>query len=560
MPASDTTADSVVVTLTKKQRSSSSSSNSSSSNPDSGKLRFSLPYNPTPFSDDDVGFGKNITSTASLIKHCLVACGIKEEERDDYEVYFAQVPLVIDIDKEQVNPANTVYSLSEDDEDADADADADAADDGSLKKKKRRLSSPSQAASLALSPSGLSLQTILSSTATNDSTMRIQERTLWASLTATTSSPHYDQHHNVLTVVRGEKTVSLYEKLPQKGMYGKPEDGVTELLFREGWEWDCNHVSVVDEAHMHQSHSSKVYRKHTVVLKAGDSVYIPPGVVHEVTSVPESVGLGVWFDFEPGCEEKVRHSVSWTNEHLASCLEFQRKFRNFLRHEDALPGAYRAWIMEQLDSSSRSPSELLEYFSSNVLEGLKMSEIWDEGDETFHERLFLALGKHGENFRRRLEEITAKGRRTLWLDWQDSFCLDTNIVNAVPGLHTGRLERLYTGGEGTWEQALRELSYEGDRKRFLPDEYVVLLGAHWWRFPMGRTELEGTLGELWSRKRAGRGSDAGLAGYPSTAETLSVVLSDNVEFTMTTSRAHELSVKDFYENEEVGLPLRLMIN
>ena len=101
---------------------------------------------------------------------------------------------------------------------------------------------------------------------------------LWLSPGATSSAPHCDESHNVLTVLRGRKTVVL---LP-------PSSGA-DLGALPAWSASPHHCSVSsDEAARHPSAV-------TVVVNVGEALLIPAGWFHAVASPAGTVAVNCWW-------------------------------------------------------------------------------------------------------------------------------------------------------------------------------------------------------------------------------------------------------------------------
>ena len=101
---------------------------------------------------------------------------------------------------------------------------------------------------------------------------------LWLSPGATSSAPHCDESHNVLTVLSGRKTVLL---LP-------PSSGA-DLGALPAWSASPHHCQC----------SSEEAARHplavTVTIDVGDALLIPAGWYHAVSSTPGTVAANCWW-------------------------------------------------------------------------------------------------------------------------------------------------------------------------------------------------------------------------------------------------------------------------
>ena len=101
---------------------------------------------------------------------------------------------------------------------------------------------------------------------------------LWLSPGATSSAPHCDESHNVLTVLRGRKTVVL---LP-------PSSGA-DLGALPAWSSSPHHCSASSaDAARHPSAC-------TVVVDVGEALLIPAGWWHAVASPAGTVAVNCWW-------------------------------------------------------------------------------------------------------------------------------------------------------------------------------------------------------------------------------------------------------------------------
>ena len=101
---------------------------------------------------------------------------------------------------------------------------------------------------------------------------------LWLSPGPTSSAPHCDESHNVLTVLRGRKTVVL---LP-------PSSGA-DLGALPAWSASPHHCSA-SSVEMERHPAAR-----TVIIGVGEALLIPAGWYHAVSSIPGTVAANCWW-------------------------------------------------------------------------------------------------------------------------------------------------------------------------------------------------------------------------------------------------------------------------
>ena len=101
---------------------------------------------------------------------------------------------------------------------------------------------------------------------------------LWLSPGETSSAPHCDESHNVLTVLRGRKTVVL---LP-------PSSGA-DLGALPAWTASPHHCQCSSEDAARHPHAV------TVTVDVGEALLIPAGWYHAVSSTPGTVAANCWW-------------------------------------------------------------------------------------------------------------------------------------------------------------------------------------------------------------------------------------------------------------------------
>ena len=101
---------------------------------------------------------------------------------------------------------------------------------------------------------------------------------LWLSPGPTSSAPHCDESHNILTVLSGRKTVVL---LP-------PSSGA-DLGALPAWSASPHHCQCSSEEAARHPHAV------TVTIDVGEALLIPAGWYHAVSSIPGTVAANCWW-------------------------------------------------------------------------------------------------------------------------------------------------------------------------------------------------------------------------------------------------------------------------
>lgn len=110
---------------------------------------------------------------------------------------------------------------------------------------------------------------------------------LWMNNAQSRSSTHYDPHHNVLCVVAGSKQVVLWPPSASPFLYPMPVYGEAS-----------NHSSIAlenpDFSLYPRAKCSMDYSQ-TVILHAGDALFIPEGWFHQVDSDDLTIAVNFWW-------------------------------------------------------------------------------------------------------------------------------------------------------------------------------------------------------------------------------------------------------------------------
>ncbi|CAK9309951.1 unnamed protein product [Citrullus colocynthis] len=122
---------------------------------------------------------------------------------------------------------------------------------------------------------------------------------LWMNSAQSRSSTHYDPHHNVLCIVSGRKRVILW-----------PPSATPLLYPMHIYGEASNHSSVTLEKPDYSLYPRAKYSmkpSQTVVLQAGDALFIPEGWFHQVDSDDLTIAVNFWWQ---------SHTISSMSEHM----------------------------------------------------------------------------------------------------------------------------------------------------------------------------------------------------------------------------------------------------
>ncbi|XP_008451321.1 lysine-specific demethylase JMJ31 isoform X3 [Cucumis melo] len=122
---------------------------------------------------------------------------------------------------------------------------------------------------------------------------------LWMNSALSRSSTHYDPHHNVLCIVSGRKQVILW-----------PPSATPSLYPMHIYGEASNHSSVSLEKPDYSLYPRAKYSRkssQTVVLRAGDALFIPEGWFHQVDSDELTIAVNFWWQ---------SHMMSSVSDHM----------------------------------------------------------------------------------------------------------------------------------------------------------------------------------------------------------------------------------------------------
>lgn len=124
---------------------------------------------------------------------------------------------------------------------------------------------------------------------------------LWLGTSASTSAIHFDSNHNLLCVIRGAKTVTLFPPDAHAGL-----DSCV-LQAAPAYTGAYHHASMTDvdcggsgrggngrDSNGTATHTAA--RESRVVIGSGESLFIPEGWWHTVQSEPATVAVNIWWE------------------------------------------------------------------------------------------------------------------------------------------------------------------------------------------------------------------------------------------------------------------------
>ena len=124
---------------------------------------------------------------------------------------------------------------------------------------------------------------------------------LWYSPDSSRSSLHFDDYHNVLCVVAGEKTVRLWR--PGKFLDFYVDNPLGESANHSGvdvtctaYEPEADPKDLFPEFFDHEGTGCEIPPDETRVLRAGDCLFIPEGWWHWVDSSSGAMAVNFWWD------------------------------------------------------------------------------------------------------------------------------------------------------------------------------------------------------------------------------------------------------------------------
>lgn len=151
-----------------------------------------------------------------------------------------------------------------------------------------------------------------------DFTRLSQQVNVWLARHGQVSELHFDLPHNLNTVIRGEKEFILFHPRESKNLYPyAPWSRFGALNSRV-------RLDEIDDA-FPRAHLARYWR---VVVREGETIYVPPFFWHHVRSRGESVAVNIWFHTEPS---KLRRTSTWPPEAIATAI--LNRLRKLLRSQ-----------------------------------------------------------------------------------------------------------------------------------------------------------------------------------------------------------------------------------
>ena len=146
---------------------------------------------------------------------------------------------------------------------------------------------------------------------------------LWLCLRESHSSPHFDDHHNVLCVVAGRKLVTLWSPEWTRVMRPHTLGGESSNHSRVDVSRLPNGDETLDGAVTH-------------VLTPGDALYIPEGWWHQVTSAPHTVAVNFWWESSFTMNLGGQLDSYYARKTMESLVAAQKKVRLARYRQDAM--------------------------------------------------------------------------------------------------------------------------------------------------------------------------------------------------------------------------------
>lgn len=141
---------------------------------------------------------------------------------------------------------------------------------------------------------------------------------LWYSPDSSRSSLHFDDYHNVLCVVAGEKTVRLWK--PGKFLDFYVDNPLGESANHSGidvtctvYEPEADPKDLFPEFFDHEGTGTQIPPDETRVLRAGDCLFVPEGWWHWVDSSSGAMAVNFWWEspFAADLAARVEPLLSW---------------------------------------------------------------------------------------------------------------------------------------------------------------------------------------------------------------------------------------------------------
>ena len=114
----------------------------------------------------------------------------------------------------------------------------------------------------------------------------------WFGPGGTVSPCHHDPYHNLLAQVVGAKRVTLFDAAQAPRLYPHDGDGLRRNTARVDVE---AHARSADAARRAGFERFARARGYACTLRAGEMLYIPPGMWHHIRSLETSFSVSFWW-------------------------------------------------------------------------------------------------------------------------------------------------------------------------------------------------------------------------------------------------------------------------
>eukprot|EP00850_Spirogloea_muscicola_P001155 SM000004S15025 [mRNA] locus=s4:799035:803238:+ [translate_table: standard] len=139
----------------------------------------------------------------------------------------------------------------------------------------------------------------------------------WMSFHASISSIHYDPYHNLLCVVSGRKTVSIWPPSAAASLYPMP-------LYGESSNHSAINLLQPDYKQHPQAANYRTLCKN-ITLAAGDALFLPEGWYHQVDSERSTIAVNFWWPSKVCLAFGSHMDTYYARRILISLLDYEKK-------------------------------------------------------------------------------------------------------------------------------------------------------------------------------------------------------------------------------------------
>mmetsp|Transcript_131629 Transcript_131629/g.196146 ORF Transcript_131629/g.196146 Transcript_131629/m.196146 type:complete len:379 (+) Transcript_131629:7-1143(+) len=118
---------------------------------------------------------------------------------------------------------------------------------------------------------------------------KMKSTVLWASQRGCVTQCHYDECHNIMAHIQGEKRFILFHPHNFDSMYPFPKHHAADRQSQVNF--------YAPQTDLYPKHGEAVAVE--ALLNPGDVLYLPPYWWHHVETLTESVGMNFWFEIAP---------------------------------------------------------------------------------------------------------------------------------------------------------------------------------------------------------------------------------------------------------------------